>query len=109
FMEQGYAKVTLISVAEACGVTKASVYYYFHNKAALFTECILFVLHNVYNLTENIIRGPGSLQERMQEVAARHMSNAHVEFETMMRDAAPDLTEEQIANIRDGEHALHLL
>ena len=33
FMEQGYEPVSLMQIAKACGVTKASVYYYFSNKA----------------------------------------------------------------------------
>ncbi|MCR2805540.1 TetR/AcrR family transcriptional regulator [Paenibacillus soyae] len=109
FMEQGYEKVSLESVAQACGVTKASVYYYFSNKAALFTEALLFVLKIAHDQTVLIVNGPGPLRERLSEVAKRHMGNAHIDFETMMREASPELTEEQVDRIRDGEQALHRL
>ncbi|WP_182914368.1 TetR/AcrR family transcriptional regulator [Paenibacillus sp. 1011MAR3C5] len=109
FMEQGFENVSLESVAQACGVTKASVYYYFSNKAVLFTECLLFVLKIAHDQTAIIVNGPGTLKERLLEVASRHMRNAHIDFESMMREASPGLTDEQVARIRDGEQALHRL
>lgn len=109
FMDLGYEKVSLKDVAKRCGVTKASVYYYFNNKAELFTECLLFVLKMANDQTSTIINGPGTLQERLLTVAERHMQNAHVEFETMMREASAGLSEEQVKKIRDSENALHEL
>ncbi|ANY69571.1 hypothetical protein BBD42_26085 [Paenibacillus sp. BIHB 4019] len=109
FMELGFEKVSLDGVAKASGVTKASVYYYFNNKAVLFTEAILFVLNIAYQQTRKIITGSGELKDRLLIVAERHMANAHVDFETMMREAAPGLTEEQTLTIRAGEARLHEL
>lgn len=107
FMEQGFEKVSLETVAKACGVTKASVYYYFSNKAILFTKCLVFVLKIARDQTASIIKGPGTLRERLLEVAIKHMQNTHVDFETMMREASPGLSEEQIAEIRESEGSLH--
>ncbi|OMF24836.1 hypothetical protein BK133_22340 [Paenibacillus sp. FSL H8-0548] len=109
FMEQGFEKVSLESVAKACGVTKASVYYYYENKSVLFTACLQFVLKMAYDQTAKFIEGPGTLKERLYEVAVRHMKNAHVEFETMMREASSGLSEEQVNDIRASENALHEL
>lgn len=109
FMEHGFEKVSLEGVAKACGITKASVYYYFNNKAILFTECLQFVLKMAYDQTAKLVHSPGPLRQRMLEVAIRHMNNAHVEFETMMREASSGLTEEQAESIRASEHALHEL
>lgn len=108
-MEKGYEKVSLEHVAKACHITKASVYYYYGNKSVLFTDCILFVLKLAYDQTSLILHGPGTLKDRLLNVAERHMHTAHIEFETMMREAAHGLTEEQVARIRSGEHALHEL
>lgn len=109
FMEQGFEKVSLDGVAQACGVTKASVYYYFNNKSILFTECLQFVLKMAYDQTAKLVQGPGTLKERMLNVAERHMNNAHVEFETMMREASSGLSEEQVTSIRASENAIHEL
>lgn len=109
FMEHGFEKVSLEGVAQACGVTKASVYYYFNNKAILFTESLVFVLGFALEQTNKLIMGPGTLQERLILIAERHMSNTHVDFETMMREASTGLSEEQIYKIRSAEGALHQL
>ncbi|WP_042160729.1 TetR/AcrR family transcriptional regulator [Paenibacillus gorillae] len=109
FMEHGFEKVSLEGVAQACGVTKASVYYYFNNKAQLFTESVLLVLSVALEQTRRIMDGPGSLQERLLKVAEGHMANAHVDFETMMREASAGLSEEQITRIRNAENALNQL
>ncbi|MFD0959605.1 TetR/AcrR family transcriptional regulator [Paenibacillus chungangensis] len=109
FMEHGYEKVSLVTVAQSCGLTKASVYYYFNNKAVLFTECLLLVLKIAHDQTASIMSGSGSLQHRLLTVAQRFMSNAHIEFESMMREASTELTEEQVGSIRTAEQALHIL
>ncbi|WP_424765500.1 TetR/AcrR family transcriptional regulator [Paenibacillus sp. sgz302251] len=109
FMEHGFEKVSLEGVAQACGITKASVYYYFNNKSVLFTECLLFVLKMAHDQTAKIVHGEGTLRERMLLVATRHMNNAHVEFETMMREASAGLSEDQISQIRASEQAIHVL
>ncbi|MFD0587155.1 TetR/AcrR family transcriptional regulator [Paenibacillus sp. GCM10027627] len=107
FMEHGFEKVSLEGVAHACGVTKASVYYYFPNKAVLFTEAISFVLNIARKQTASLLGEAGPLQTRLLLVAQRHMQNAHVDFETMMREAATGLSEEQINRIREAEQAIH--
>ncbi|MFF2482527.1 TetR/AcrR family transcriptional regulator [Paenibacillus sp. NPDC058071] len=109
FMEQGFQQVSLEGVAKACGVTKASVYYYFNNKAELFTEAVLFVLSIAHAQTKAILNGSGSLRERLTLVAEKHMGNAHIDFETMMREASASLSDEQVGRIRAGENGLHLL
>ncbi|MGO4544020.1 TetR/AcrR family transcriptional regulator [Paenibacillus sp. 2TAB23] len=109
FMDQGFEKVSLEGVAQSCGITKASVYYYFNNKSILFTECLQFVLKMAYDNTAAFLLVDGTLKERLLNVAVRHMKNAHVEFETMMREASSGLSVEQIASIRASEQALHVL
>ncbi|WP_270170800.1 TetR/AcrR family transcriptional regulator [Paenibacillus sp. SYP-B4298] len=109
FMELGFEKVSLDMVAQACSVTKASVYYYFNNKSVLFTESLLFVLQMAYNQTERLIRQELPLRERLIAVAEGHMRNNHVDFETMMREASAGLSQEQIDKVRGGERALHEL
>jgi len=107
FMSQGYEKVSLESVASACQITKASVYYYFQNKSELFTQCVVSVLSFANVQTQKILNGEGSIQERMKLSAIGRMRNAEVEFETMMREASPHLSEEQIALIRKTEESIY--
>lgn len=109
FMEQGFEKVSLEGVASACGISKASVYYYFNNKGILFTECLLFVLKIAHDQTKKIIDGEGKLRDRLLQVAIKHMNNSNVEFETMMREASSGLSQEQVEQIRTSELAIHLV
>lgn len=107
FMEVGYEKVSLASVAKACDITKASLYYYFKNKAELFTACIISVLGFALKGTINILAEDISLKEKLKKIAVKQMSNDHLDFESMMRDASVDLSEEQVQKIRDAEKSLH--
>jgi len=109
FMEHGFEKVSLADVAKTCGVTKASVYYYFSNKSDLFTAALIFILQSAYKQSAIIINADEPLPSRLLSLAVSHMSNAHVEFETMMREASSALSEEQTKKIRDSEAAIHIL
>lgn len=109
FMEVGYEKVSLDSVAKACNITKASVYYHYHNKSVLFTKSITYVLSIAYTSTENILSSSLSLKEQLIEIAIKQMGNAHMDFESLMRDASIDLSIEQIEEIRSAETNIHSL
>lgn len=106
FMEIGYDKVSLELVAKQSNITKASVYYYFSNKSTLFTECLIYVMNIAYKATTTILESTLPLKERLKKIAFKQMSNAHLDFETMMRDAAKDLDEEQTKQIREAEGKL---
>ena len=107
FMSQGYEKVSLESVASACQITKASVYYYFQNKSELFTQCVVTVLSFANAQTQKILNDEGTIQQKLKLAAIGRMRNAEVEFETMMREASPHLSAEQIALIRKTEEAIY--
>ncbi|QTH46189.1 TetR/AcrR family transcriptional regulator [Cohnella sp. LGH] len=109
FMELGYEPVSVNMIAERAGVTKASVYYYFENKAVLFTAAVTEMMLRISAITERIIQAGGSLRERLAQIALSKMtkSQAHVEFESLMREAYPSLGEEQRAEIRRAEYRIH--
>lgn len=109
FMQFGYDSVSMEQLAASCGVTKASVYYYFPNKAELFTAAVASMMANIGKLTGELLERPGPLRERLTAVAEAHMRKAHVDFESLMREAEPALSAEQIAAIRDAERSLHLV
>ncbi|WP_058301523.1 TetR/AcrR family transcriptional regulator [Gorillibacterium timonense] len=109
FMEHGYEKVSLDAIADACGVTKASVYYYFHNKAELFTASIVMLMGNVRHQTKLILDRPGSLPERLREVVRAYLQVRHSDFESMLREVRPHVTDEQMAAMRQAEGGIHEL
>lgn len=107
FMTQGYEKVSLEAVASACQLTKASLYYYFQNKSELFTQCVVTVLTFANAQTQLILQGEGNIQHKLKLSAIGRMRNAEVEFETMMREVEPHLSEEQMQLIRTTEEAIY--
>ena len=109
FMEQGYDPVSLQQIAKSCGVTKASVYYYFNNKAALFTAAMLFMLDIAYRETHKMLMEDAPLHTRLERIAAQKMRQSHVDMETMMREATKQLSQEQLNSIKQAEQAIHLL
>lgn len=109
FMELGYEPVSINMIASKAGVTKASVYYYFSNKAVLFTAAVTAMMTRICAVTEGIVEAHSDLRARLRHIALSKMtkSEAHVEFESLMREAMPFLTEEQRDEIRDSERRIH--
>lgn len=103
FMEHGYEAVSLQQIASLCQVTKASIYYHFSSKPELFTIAITRMMAMGMKQTTLRLDEPGTLQERLVNVAAAKMRHAHVDTETMMREAETYLNAEQLAQIRDAE------
>ncbi|MFC4599304.1 TetR/AcrR family transcriptional regulator [Cohnella hongkongensis] len=109
FMDLGYEPVSVNMIAERAGVTKASVYYYFTNKSVLFTAAVTEMMLRIRAATERIIEENETLRERLVRIALSKMtkSQSHVEFESLMREAMPSLSEEQRAEIRRAETGIH--
>jgi len=109
FMELGYEPVSINMIAANAGVTKASVYYYFTNKAVLFTTSVTEMMTRICFYTNRIIGAHSDIKTRLEQIALTKMSRSHVEFESLMREALPFLTVEQQEDIRKAEHSIHEL
>jgi len=103
FMEYGYEPVSLQQIASLCQVTKASIYYHFSSKPELFTVAITRMMAMGRQQTALLLEEPGSLQQRLENVAAAKMQQSHVDTETMMREAESYLNADQLAQIREAE------
>ncbi|MEK4438584.1 TetR/AcrR family transcriptional regulator [Paenibacillus sp. FSL K6-2862] len=103
FMEYGYEPVSLQQIATLCHVTKASIYYHFSSKPELFTVAITRMMAMGQQQTALRLEEPGSLQQRLENVAAAKMQQSHVDTETMMREAESYLNADQLAQIREAE------
>lgn len=109
FMEFGYEPVSINMIAERAGVTKASVYYYFTNKADLFTSSVTEMMTRISYFTQRIIETHSDIRTRLENIALSKMSRSHVEFESLMREAITFLSDEQRDDIRKAEHSIHEL
>ncbi|MED4074447.1 TetR/AcrR family transcriptional regulator [Priestia endophytica] len=107
FMTYGYETVSMEQLAEASDVTKASVYYYFKNKANLFTIAVSSMFQRITKRTEQLLHSPKGLKYRLYEVTLDHLKRPHIDFETLLQEAAPSLTEDYIHEIREVEKKVY--
>ncbi|GAB6931036.1 hypothetical protein JCM10914A_50190 [Paenibacillus sp. JCM 10914] len=107
FMENGYESVSLQQIAKACQVTKASIYYHFTSKPELFKIAVTTILHKAYDSTRRFLHEADTLEAGLIRVAEAKIAKPHAEMETMMREAEPFLSEEQMQAIREAEQRIH--
>lgn len=107
FMELGYEAVSLQQIAKACGITKASIYYYYKGKPELFTAALTAVMHRVSQRTAALLDQEMSLRERLILLAETKLSRHHADFETIMREARSSLSPEQLNEIHRAEDGIH--
>lgn len=107
FMTYGYEVVSMQQVAEASNVTKASVYYYFKDKATLFTTAVSSMFQRITARVEELLNSSKGLESRLYEVTLEHLKRPHVDFETLLQEASSSLTEDHIREIRNSEKDIH--
>lgn len=107
FMENGYESVSLQQIAKACQVTKASIYYHFTSKPELFKIAVTTILKKAYASTSRFLEEADTLESGLIRVAEAKIAKPHAEMETMMREAEPFLSKEQMAAIREAEQRIH--
>ncbi|GAA0361685.1 TetR/AcrR family transcriptional regulator [Bacillus horti] len=108
FMEYGYEQVSLEQIARISGVTKASIYYYFPNKATLFTVAVTQMMVNIRRYTLLLLDRDAPLKERLQDIVEAYLQRPHIDFAGLMKEAKPALSEEQLEDMNRAEHAVHV-
>jgi len=107
FLRDGYDKVNLAAVASQCGVTKATIYYHFANKAGVFAAAMKQMMEQALRSTQAILDKPIPLRRRLHEIAfARARVQSQMDFEGVVRSAMADLTPAQRAQMNEAEHDL---
>lgn len=84
FQQRGYRGVSTNELCERCGITKPTLYYYFHDKETLFVHVILRQLHGY----RAILVADRPVAERLTELAATMLSSFETDISAMMRDMA---------------------
>jgi AcrR family transcriptional regulator len=108
FMLYGYDKVSLQQIAKACRVTKATVYYYFENKAELYTEALTQSLLFANAMVRQLLRQDKPVFEKLRDIAVAHLSNVPADPESFLSKAEQHLSAEQTEKIRSAENAIHV-
>lgn len=71
--EKGFEKATMEEIAAGLLMTKASLYYYFHNKEDLLYQCHNLVLHQNIERMEEILLRPIQIEEKFKEMLKLHI------------------------------------
>ncbi len=87
FSENGLAGARTEHIAEAAGVNKALLYYYFQNKEALYTAALESVAEQVVAHGMAALHSPATAGERVVRFALHHFDRIHSQrpFQTLMQ------------------------
>ena len=108
FLDRGFDSVSTDEVAEATGVTKAMIYYYFSSKADLFTASMVRIMKNIQARTKEILAREGTLYERLLQIAKIRLAVAqsHQSFDAIVHSAKGSLTINQVTAMKEEEEGL---
>ncbi|HRW77320.1 MAG TPA: TetR/AcrR family transcriptional regulator [Candidatus Sabulitectum sp.] len=67
-MTNSYAKVNMSTIADACGITKAGIYYHFKNKEELIGECLRTTLADVNKVVYTHSARSVTVREKLKEI-----------------------------------------
>ncbi len=107
----GYKKTTLEDVAEAAGVSRASLYYYFPNREAIFRALIAHEIQTLAEVVGRAIDPDDPPDERLMSlIRARHQQLKQIKvLYSVTTDIGRDLlpmAEDLIEQVVDAERAM---
>ncbi|PWA10657.1 TetR family transcriptional regulator [Pueribacillus theae] len=108
FLEQGYQVVSMDDVAKKCGVTKATVYYYYATKADLFTDAMIQMMIRIRKRIDEILSAGKPLKERLLEIAKAHLeATINIDLNAFMKEPQNFLSDEQLQQIKETEEKMY--
>lgn len=107
FMEKGYDAVSMNEVAEHCGVTKATIYYYYPTKNDLFVSSMVETLVQVKKRIQDILDQSGSFKERLTLITEKYLKIPQIHVNGMFEKVKHHLTPEQQQQLIQSENALY--
>lgn len=99
FIRRGFADVSVGEVAQAVGVTKPTLYYYFKGKEGLYAAVLMDLMREVGGYMAAVAHMPGSVRKRLTDLATGYFVHADGTMEPMLRDTAELLGEERAAEV----------
>lgn len=90
FVERGYDGVAMREISEACGITKAALYYHFTGKAELLSEIFTAYLDEMAVVISAGVTGGGTAEAQLRRVV-RGMFEVPVERRAILRLAMHDV------------------
>ncbi|MGE1127154.1 TetR/AcrR family transcriptional regulator [Bacillus wiedmannii] len=108
FLTQNYQVVSMDEVAKVCGVTKATVYYYYSTKADLFTATMIQMMVRIRENMSQILSTNKTLEERLLDFAKVYLhATMDIDMKNFMKDAKHSLSEEQLKELKNAEDNMY--
>lgn len=108
FLKNGYKEVSIDDVAKACGVTKATVYYYYDTKAELFTKTMIEMINRIRQRILSILQEDMPLRDTLLKVTEAHLSaTLDIDLEGFMRGTKNDFSADQVRQMREAEEQMY--
>ena len=74
FMQKGFAGARMQEIADAAGINKAMLHYYFRSKEQLFKVIVEEILQNLIPQLGDALAGEGSVVEKLEKVIRLYIS-----------------------------------
>lgn len=87
FMQRGFADVAVGEVADAAGVTKPTLYYYFGDKEGLYAEVLCDMMRTVGGYIRSVTDLEAPARQRLEDLATGYFQYADATMEPRLRDA----------------------
>ncbi|WP_141538035.1 TetR/AcrR family transcriptional regulator [Bacillus cereus] len=108
FLTQNYQIVSMDEVAKECGVTKATVYYYYSTKADLFTATMTQMMIRIRENMSQILSTNKTLKERLLDFSKVYLqATIDIDMKNFMKDAKLALSEEQLKELKNAEDNMY--
>ncbi|WHY75271.1 TetR/AcrR family transcriptional regulator [Neobacillus sp. WH10] len=108
FLDKGYQVVSMDDVAKECGVTKATVYYYYKTKADLFTDAMVQMMLRIKKRIFDILSTDKPLKDRLLEFAKAHLeATVDIDINGFMKEAKTSLSNEQLQQMKEAEDKMY--
>lgn len=90
FSEKGFERTSMRMIAEAAGVSKPAIYYYFSNKDSLFEQLLDIAMSHVQDTADTVSNSELNAVEKLELIAVHRFEllNNHPEISRFMFDMA---------------------
>jgi TetR/AcrR family transcriptional regulator len=112
FAERGFGSSRLEDVAERVGIRRASIFYYFPDKPALYDAVLANALSDLLARTSNALRAPGGLSARIEAAVAAWVETLGARptlARLLLREAAEGTPESPPALLRHTQPFVELV
>jgi AcrR family transcriptional regulator len=100
FLERGFAEVSMQQIADAAGLTKASLYYHFRDKEALFAQVVCHQGEQMIARIRAELAGTESFQEQLKRVILLALSAKRSDMARLMTDFQRHVSDERKRQMR---------